>query len=123
VAHYFLLGGPGESAATVMESLEHIEQLPRTVLFFFIGIRIYPQTALYDIALEEGKIGPDTDLLHPVFYQADAIDRDTIEVLVTTRAGGRKNWVVGSGGVRSAATVKRMYERGYTGPLWEYLTG
>jgi radical SAM superfamily enzyme YgiQ (UPF0313 family) len=121
VAHYFLLGGPGESAATVTESLEYIEQLPRTALFFFVGIRIYPQTTLYDIALQEGKIGPDTDLLHPLFYQADAIDRDGIEALVTARANGRKNWVLGSGGARSAATVRRMYEHGYSGPLWEYL--
>ena len=121
VAHYFLLGGPGESAATVAESLEHIERLNRTALFFFIGIRIYPHTTLYDIALDEGKISPATDMLEPVFYQADAIDRDGIEALVTARAGKRINWIIGSGGARSAATVRKMYDRGYSGPLWEFL--
>lgn len=120
-AHYFLLGGPGESAATVMESLENIERLNKTVLFFFIGIRIYPHTALYDMALAEGKIGPETDMLQPLFYQADAIDRDAIEAQVTTRAGKRVNWIIGSGGAGSAATVRKMYERGHTGPLWEFL--
>ncbi|PKN49856.1 MAG: B12-binding domain-containing radical SAM protein, partial [Deltaproteobacteria bacterium HGW-Deltaproteobacteria-16] len=123
VAHYFLLGGPGESAVTVAESLDHIERLNKTVLFFFIGIRIYPHTALYDIALAEGKIRPETNLLQPLFYQAEAIDRDTIAAQVTARAGKRNNWIIGSGGAKSAATLKKMYSRGHTGPLWEFLAG
>ena len=122
-AHYFLLGGPGESPATVSESLDRIERLNKTVLFFFIGIRIYPHTALYDIAIAEGKIRPETNMLQPLFYQAEAIDRDTIAAQVTARAGKRSNWLIGSGGARSAATVKKMYDRGHTGPLWEFLTG
>ena len=121
VAHYFLLGGPGESPATISESLDRIERLNKTVLFFFIGIRIYPHTALYDLALEEGKIRPETDLLQPLFYQAEAIDRETIAALVTARAVKRGNWLIGSGGARSAAMVKKMYGRGHTGPLWEFL--
>ncbi len=120
-AHYFLMGGPGESAATVTESLDNIENLRKTVLFFFIGIRIYPRTALYSIALDEGKITADTNLLEPVFYQADNIDREAIEALVSARVGNRINCVVGSGGSMGAATVSRMHDRGYTGPLWEYL--
>jgi radical SAM superfamily enzyme YgiQ (UPF0313 family) len=121
VAHYFLMGGPGESAATVTESLDNIDRLDRTVLFFFIGIRIYPRTALCDIALKEGKITGSTNLLEPVFYEADGIDRRTVEAMVTARVGKRINCVVGSGGTAGAATVGRMHARGYTGPLWEYL--
>ena len=75
VAHYFLMGGPGESAATITESLNNIDKLKKTVFFFFIGIRIYPQTELYDIAMREGKITSATNLLEPVFYTADDIDR------------------------------------------------
>ncbi|OGQ96196.1 MAG: B12-binding domain-containing radical SAM protein [Deltaproteobacteria bacterium RIFOXYD12_FULL_57_12] len=123
VAHYFLMGGPGESPATVTESLDHIERLNRTVLFFFVGIRIYPGTALYDIALDEGKITPETDMLEPVFYEAKRIDRDAIKALVTARANKRINWILGSGDARSAATVRKMYDRGYSGPLWEFLAG
>jgi radical SAM superfamily enzyme YgiQ (UPF0313 family) len=120
-AHYFLLGGPGESRATVTESLDNIEKLTRAALFFFIGIRIYPWTTLYNIALQEHKITPRTNLLQPVFYQADAIDHNTIYTIVTTRAAGRINWIVGSGGEKSAETVKKLHERGFVGPLWEYL--
>ena len=121
VAHYFLMGGPRESIATVTECLDNIENLERTALFFFIGIRIYPWTTLYDIALKEGKIPPDMNMLEPIFYEADDIARATIETLVTVRADKRINWIVGSGGAKSAATVSTMHDRGYTGPLWELL--
>ena len=121
VAHYFLLGGPGETAATVAETLDAIEQFEKTVCFFFIGIRIYPGTGLYDQALAEGRIDMDTDLLHPVFYRPDAIDLEAIEAQVGDRAAGRKNWLVGSGGAAGAATVQTLHRRGFVGPLWEYL--
>ena len=121
VAHYFLMGGPGESPATVAETLENIDKLNKTVLFFFIGIRIYPRTGLYDVALAEGKITPATNLLEPLFYKADGIDHQTIEELVKARVGKRINCVVGSGGSAGAATVSKMHGRGYTGPLWEFL--
>ena len=120
-AHYFLLGGPGESADTVSESLEHREQLKKTVTFYFVGIRIYPGTGLYDIALEEGKINKAMDLLQPVFYEPDLITREQIDEMVTERAGNRINWIVGSGGAQAAEIVSKMHTKGYVGPLWEYL--
>lgn len=121
VAHYFLLGGPRESAATVAESLERIEQMDKAVFFFFIGIRIYPGTELYDIALAEGKINEGCDLLQPVFYTPDEIDLATITALVTQRAAGRGNWVIGSGGSETAAVIRTLHQRGFVGPLWEHL--
>jgi len=121
VAHYFLLGGPGESAATVAESLNGIEGLDKAVFFFFVGIRIYPGTALYDMALAEGKINAQSNLLQPVFYAPDDIDREAMATLVAQRAAGRGNWVLGSGGDDTAKVVKTMHRRGYTGPLWEYM--
>nr|WP_155450613.1 lipid biosynthesis B12-binding/radical SAM protein [Allochromatium palmeri] len=121
VAHYFLLGGPGESAATVDESLDAIEQLKKTVVFFFFGIRIYPGTGLYDRALAEGKIDRSTDLLRPVYYHPDAISLAAIEAQVINRAARRRNWLVGSGGARVTASLQAMHQRGLIGPLWEYL--
>lgn len=121
VAHYFLLGGPKESTATVDECLEAIEQLKKSVFFFFIGIRIYPHTALYDMALAEGKIDRGDSLLEPVFYEPDDIKRTTIEALVGERAAGRDNWVIGSGGAKAASIIHTLHQRGFAGPLWEFL--
>lgn len=121
VAHYLLLGGPGESAETVADCLDQIEGLQKTVLFFFLGIRIYPHTRLYDIALAEGKISSTMDMLEPFFYKPDSIDLDEINALVRQRAAKRLNWIFGSGGTESSAVVSRMHAKGYVGPLWEYL--
>lgn len=121
VAHYFLLGGPGESLVTISECLDNIEKLQRTVMFFFIGIRIYPQTELYAIALAEGKIKPTTDVLRPIFYMPDAIERQTIGTLVNKRLGERVNCIVGSGGPGEISSVSKLHARGCTGPLWEHL--
>lgn len=35
-------------------------------------MRVYPHTRLYDIALRQGQIRPDTDLLYPVYYESGA---------------------------------------------------
>lgn len=121
VAHYLLLGGPGETTATVTETLDSLERFDKAVFFFFIGIRIYPGTALYDIALSEGKINSSDDLLHPVFYDSDAISLDAITTLVNQRAARRVNWLVGSGGSSIAAMTRIMHRQGYNGPLWEHL--
>jgi radical SAM superfamily enzyme YgiQ (UPF0313 family) len=121
VAHYLLLGGPGESAATVSETLDRIGQLPRAVFFFFVGVRIYPGTGIYETALAQGQINQDTDLLQPVFYRPEAISLAEIQALLVERADGRVNWVVGAGGDAAAAMVQRLHERGLTGPLWEHL--
>ncbi len=121
VAHYFLLGGPGENAATVQESLSAIEELTGAAFFFFIGIRIYPGTEICEMAIQRGQITADTDLRQPVFYKNSAITRDEIEALVVRQARGRLNWLVGAGVDQVAALVARMHAKGMVGPLWEYL--
>jgi radical SAM superfamily enzyme YgiQ (UPF0313 family) len=121
VAHYFLLGGPGETPETLETTLSHIDKLKKSVLFLFCGMRIYPHTRLFDRAVDEGRITTAQDLLEPVFYQSPAIDRDEIIDRVRTKANARVNWVIGSGGEQTVAMLERMYKRGYAGPLWEFL--
>ncbi len=120
-AHFLLLGGPGESPETVEETLDNCERLERTALFFFCGMRIYPRTPLFDLALKEGQIQPGQDLLEPVFYRPKSISFEQALERVSARAAGRHNWIVGSGGEKSARLVARLHERGHVGPLWEHL--
>ena len=121
VAHYFLLGGPGETTKTLETTLSHIDKLKKSVLFLFCGMRIYPHTALFDLAVRQGRLAPSSDLLEPVFYQSADIQREQIIELVTAKAAKRIHWVIGSGGDENSELVKRMYAKGYSGPLWEYL--
>ncbi|MFO7707882.1 MAG: lipid biosynthesis B12-binding/radical SAM protein [Desulfobacterales bacterium] len=121
VAHYLLLGGPGETSDTVEETLARAEALQRCVLFFFCGMRIYPQTELLQLARTEGQADEFSALLAPVFYRPGALDHAEIIRRVRARAGGRLNWVIGDGGEQTAAVISRLYARGHTGPLWEHL--
>jgi radical SAM superfamily enzyme YgiQ (UPF0313 family) len=121
VAHYFLLGGPGETADTLASTLSHIDKLKKSVLFFFCGMRIYPHTALYELAVRQGRLDPYRDLLEPVFYESADIQRERIIEQVTAKAAKRINWVFGAGGDETGELVRRMYEKGYSGPLWEFL--
>lgn len=120
-AHYMLLGGPGEDRETLSETLSNAGRLSKTVIFFFCGIRIYPGTELYDIAVREKQIDKSASLLEPVFYQSSLISSRDIIKSVEECAGGRTNWIIGSGGEKIARALAKMYRRGHTGPLWEYL--
>ncbi len=121
VAHYILLGGPGETRETLEETLQNAEGLDRTVLFFFCGIRIYPHTELHEIAVREGQITETDDLLEPIFYQSRGITSEEIIRVVEERAGGRENWFVGATSANTTRLVARLHKQGHTGPLWEHM--
>lgn len=121
VAHYFLLGGPGEDRDSVERTLSNADKLDKAVFFFFCGMRIYPNTALYDMAVASAQISASRDLMAPVFYQPPGIRGHDILKRVETHAAGRINWVTGSGESLTARIVPRMHARGHVGPLWEHL--
>lgn len=65
---FLLLGGPGETKETVEESLMFADSLHFDELKVTAGLRIYPGTALHSIAIAEGVVDPEDDLLQPKFY-------------------------------------------------------
>lgn len=76
----FMFGGPGESEATVRATMKLMEQIaaPRDRILCTVGLRVYPRTELAQIALAEGQITPETDLLAPVFYFSSQISPQRI---------------------------------------------
>jgi radical SAM superfamily enzyme YgiQ (UPF0313 family) len=66
----FLVGGPGESAQTLAETLEFAAwRLGRgDAVYVTVGLRIYPGTTLHRIALGEGVVEYGDPLLLPRFY-------------------------------------------------------
>jgi radical SAM superfamily enzyme YgiQ (UPF0313 family) len=121
VAHYLLLGGPGETAATLAETLSNIDKLERTVVFFFCGMRVYPHTALVAQASASGQIPRSGNLLDPVFFRPPDLAPADIIRRVEAVAAGRVNWVIGGGGDHMARILGRLHARGHSGPLWELL--
>jgi radical SAM superfamily enzyme YgiQ (UPF0313 family) len=121
VAHYFLFGGVGESRQTVTATLDNLDKLKTTVFFLFTGVRIYPGTAVHEAAVLDGQIDAADDLAEPVFYRPKAISLAEIGALIGQRAAGKSNWLFGSGSSEEQIAAK-LYARGFTGPLWEFLT-
>ena len=121
VAHYLMLGGPGENEDTLKETLVNADKLEKTAFFAFSGIRIYPHTALYTLALEEGQIEPGWNPLEPKFYWSTALQRETVMELMKDHAGSRANWVIGTGSHQMFKNIARLHARGRVGPLWERL--
>lgn len=121
VAHYLMLGGPGENEATLERTLAASDFLEKSVFFVFGSVRIYPRTPLHETALKEGQIAPDTNLLEPAFYWSRALSRETAAARLHEHAAGRLNWVIGSGPPAMQRMMARLYARGHAGPLWERL--
>ena len=71
---FLLLGGPGETRETVEESIAFAESLGLEGLRVTVGIRIYPGTPLANLAIAEGVITEDDDLLVPRFYLASGLE-------------------------------------------------
>ena len=84
----FLVGGPGETKETVAETLDFFHRFaaPGDVGYVSNGIRIYPQTAMSGIALSEGVIRSEEELVEPRFYFSKALDRDWLHDAMTRHA-------------------------------------
>jgi hypothetical protein len=84
-------------------------------------MRIYPHTDLYALALQQGQIKPGQSILEPVFYRSPGITPQRAADLIAAHADGRQNWVHAAGGEATGDILNRMYRKGFSGPLWEYL--
>jgi radical SAM superfamily enzyme YgiQ (UPF0313 family) len=74
----FLVGGPGETAATLEETLRFAaERLKRgDAVYMTVGLRVYPGTTLHGIAVSEGTLAASDPLLDPTFYFSPELSLD-----------------------------------------------
>jgi len=81
VLWYFLIGGPGETNETLMESVNFTEKYlvrkqrpPYHMANFYLGVRIYPNTKLWDIAVAEKYITESSNPLEQLWYISESLD-------------------------------------------------
>ncbi len=72
---FLLLGGPGETMETVMQSLHFADALQLEAMKITTGIRIYPYTALARIAISEGVIASEAELIFPQILHGQKLER------------------------------------------------
>jgi radical SAM superfamily enzyme YgiQ (UPF0313 family) len=115
-AHFLILGGYGETEQSLDETFENSKKLPLSVFFPYIGMRIYPHTGLYHIAVSEGLIKGVSELLEPVYYISKNVNLDTIKERAL--ATGKK-WIFPD--FDDNGMMEKFRSRNKRGPLWEYL--
>ena len=90
---FLLLGGPGETRETVEESVAFLEGYEPKMVNLKAGIRIHPGLPLHRLALAEGVVKPEDNLLWPRFYLAPAI-REWIWDYLAELTARHPNWIV-----------------------------
>jgi hypothetical protein len=119
------LGGPGETRDTVRETLRFAETAarPHDVVFFNIGIRIYPGTELETIARSQGILTASPDqMLRPVFYIVPNVDAAWIMDEVRRSMSTHMNFInTDSIGLSILPRVHRVaHLLGVRPPLWKH---
>ena len=119
--HSLIFGGPGETPETVSETLALMDELKPTAVIALTGIRVLPGTGMVDIALRDGQIDSDDNLLHPKFYISAALGDDLIE-RIEAYAHRHSNWIVPGKGIKTNIQVlRKLRERKIKGQLWRLL--
>ncbi len=119
----FLLGGPGETEATVRETLDFASRRIRrgNVAYFNVGVRIYPGARLEQLAREQGLLTrPAEDLLEPAFYVSPELSPDWLAATFR-RALAENPHFLGPEAVPLAGALCRVGHRlGLRPPLWRF---
>ncbi len=118
--HSLLLGGPGETERSIKETFSRLKELAPTASVIMTGIRIYPNTHLYKLALAEGIIKISDPLITPVFYISREV-RDSILHIVED-IPKEPVWIAPTKvSPLGRAMMNRLRKKGLKGPLWIHL--
>jgi radical SAM superfamily enzyme YgiQ (UPF0313 family) len=90
---FLMLGGPGETRDTVEETLAFVSTLNLDAVKVTVGIRIYPQTKLAKLAVQDGLIDSHDDLLFPKFYMVKGLE-GWLRETVAQKLKEHRNWMM-----------------------------
>jgi len=92
---FFIFGGPGETAETIDESFDFIDECisRKDMVHMTCGMRIYPGTALHRRALDDGIVGPGDDLTETRFYISPRLGQDRLIKIINDKSRARPNCV------------------------------
>ena len=121
----FLVGGPGETAHTMEETLAFARwRLERgDAVYLTVGLRVYPGTTLHGIAVDEGTVAADDPLLAPTFYLAPGLALDRVVARLKSFAASHPRFMFSADSrspllplLTRAASILRLPR-----PHWRYM--
>lgn len=123
---FFMLGGPGETEATVEETVSFAERQldwKGSLAIFFTGVRVLPGTEIEKIAKAEGQVAKDDDLVEPRFYMSPEIDERRVLERIRRAVAVRPNLVHAA---EEDATIQHLMNAvlprlGVAPPYWRFL--
>lgn len=124
---FFMLGAPGETLATVRETLEFCEKhIPSNhMVLFSTGIRVYAGTPLERYCKDSGWFAEDDPLLQPSWYLSPELDLAELYTLMVAAAARHPNWMTNAETVMSpafATVLKTAFKAvGWRGAFWQHL--
>jgi radical SAM superfamily enzyme YgiQ (UPF0313 family) len=121
-SHFIIFGGPGETPATVEETLARTRLLPGALFFATIGMRIYPGTPLWRrLAPEARGETPGEYLVEPRFFLEPPFTVAGLFARLQEEQRTASNWVVGDPPPVFLKAMEKLRRRGVRGPMWEYI--
>lgn len=120
-AHFIMFGGPNENRISLEKGLKNIELLQKSVVIAYVGIRLFPGTAIVERAIADGVITADQSLLEPVFYYSPQISREEIDTALLTAFAGKETRVYPCHLIEKR--IPLLHKFGKVGPMWDILLG
>ncbi len=91
-AVHLLFGAPGETLESMIQTRAFLDTCaPPAAVFASLGIRVYANTPIHKMAVDEGILRPDSGLFEPHYYLSPALGDDAIKKL-DILARSRPEW-------------------------------
>jgi radical SAM superfamily enzyme YgiQ (UPF0313 family) len=91
-AAFLLFGGPSETWRDVEDTQKFLNTCaPANAVFATLGLRVFENTPLVDIAIRDGQLSPGQDLFAPAYYLSAAM-REDAEKKLDRIARRREEW-------------------------------
>ena len=117
-SHSLILGGPGETPATLEETRAFVNATRPAAVIAMLGVRVYPGTALAASAQSGGMLDGQRIGLQPLFYISEDV-RDQLEPFARQTRKDFPFWYFpGLEGNRWQRFWQRQRAHGVRGPLW-----
>lgn len=124
---FFMLGAPGETMATVRETLSFCEEhiSPGDMVLFSTGIRVYAGTPLERACKDMGWFDAEDPLFMPSWFLSPDIDLQELYGLLVSAAARHENWMTNAETIVSPGFARVMKGAfrvlGWKGPFWQHL--